>query len=211
MRSFGSAQVLGKLVDCVGILWVMFILQFSVSAVYALSASTSAAARAVSVLFYSVFVSFHASSTYCFVGDTFRAAHMGTLTGLVFMVGGLLSLLKIPLQGALSKAFDASRSSRGPLCLLALCAGGFAVWGCLFFLKRKDAHPFWPDKAKEAAALLEERRRHLHRRRVAALKRRVRRVAERVTPACKFVSRKRPRQGREYAIGDEEAHLDAFV
>lgn len=169
-----SPQVLGKVVDSFGIMPVLLVLNSFITLAYGFSMIGSLGAAYLSAVLYICYVSFYSSQSYCYVSDTFSANHFGKLVGIIHMIAGFLSLLKIPMQTLVVHVFD-SKYLYPCLIMLGFCAANFVILGWLVYLKRKNPHPFWPKAACEAVEKENERKR-LHKQQLKEKKKKGRRA-----------------------------------
>lgn len=152
--------LLGKVVDLMGIMPVLLLLNTCITLAYAFSMIPSTGTAYLGALLYICYVSFYSSQSYCYVSDTFSSCHFGKLVGTIHMIAGLLSLLKIPMQSMVVHVFH-SNYLYPCVFMLVFCGANFIVLIWLVFLKRKDPHPFWPQSARDAAAAEIARRKEL--------------------------------------------------
>ncbi|PFH36557.1 hypothetical protein BESB_047490 [Besnoitia besnoiti] len=148
--------VLGKVVDTVGIMPALLLLNSFITLAYGFSMIGSTGSAYVAALLYICYVSFYSSQSYCYVSDTFSSCHFGKLVGIIHMIAGFLSLLKIPMQTLVVHVFN-SRYLYPCLIMLGFCMVNFCVLLWLVYLKRKDPHPYWPQSAREAVEKEKER------------------------------------------------------
>ncbi|KAL8453764.1 hypothetical protein Emed_000705 [Eimeria media] len=142
--------VIGKLVDMVGIMPILFLLNSCITLAYGFSMIPCLGTAYVSALLYICYVSFYSSQSYCFVSDTFSSSHFGKIVGTIHLIAGFLSLLKIPMQQLVVHVFNSHYHY--PCCImLMLCGINYVVLLVLWCKKRKDPHPFWPQAAREMA------------------------------------------------------------
>lgn len=145
-----SLQLIGKVVDMVGIMPVLFFLNSCITLAYGFSMIPCLPTAYLSAILYICYVSFYSSQSYCFVSDTFSSAHFGKIVGTIHLIAGFLSLLKIPMQKLVVDVFN-SVYYYPCLIMLALCGINFAVLFFLLWKKRSNPHPFWPHAAQEFA------------------------------------------------------------
>lgn len=153
-------QLIGKVVDMVGIMPVLFFLNGCITLAYGFSMIPSLPTAYLSAILYICYVSFYSSQSYCFVSDTFSSAHFGKIVGTIHLVAGFLSLLKIPMQKLVVDVFN-SVYYYPCLIMLALCGINFLVLSFLLWKKRKNPHPFWPHAAQEFARQESEERKKI--------------------------------------------------
>lgn len=142
--------VIGKVVDMVGIMPVLFLLNACITLAYGFSMIPSLHTAYASALLYICYVSFYSSQSYCFVSDTFSSSHFGKIVGTIHLIAGFLSLLKIPMQKLVVEVFG-SDYHYPSLIMLLFCGTNFVVLLVLWCKKRADPHPFWPQAAREMA------------------------------------------------------------
>ncbi|KAL8424862.1 hypothetical protein Efla_001667 [Eimeria flavescens] len=152
--------VIGKLVDMAGIMPILFLLNTCITLAYGFSMIPCVATAYVSALLYICYVSFYSSQSYCFVSDTFSSSHFGKIVGTIHLIAGFLSLLKIPMQQLVVHVFD-SQYYYPCLIMLMLCGINYVVLLVLWWKKRKNPHPFWPQAAREMARQEAEGKRKL--------------------------------------------------
>lgn len=151
--------VIGKVVDMVGIMPILFFLNTCITLAYGFSMIPALPTAYFSALLYICYVSFYSSQSYCFVSDTFSSSHFGKIVGTIHLLAGFLSLLKIPMQKLVVEVFH-SVYYYPCLIMLVLCGINFLVLLLLWCKKRADPHPFWPQAARDMAKLeAEEKRR----------------------------------------------------
>ncbi|XP_026192109.1 uncharacterized protein LOC34618810 [Cyclospora cayetanensis] len=127
--------VIGKVVDMVGIMPILFFLNTCIALAYG-------------------------SQSYCFVSDTFSSSHFGKIVGTIHLIAGFLSLLKIPMQKLVVDVFH-SVYYYPCLIMLMLCGINYAVLLVLLCKKRANPHPFWPQAAREVARQEAEEKKRL--------------------------------------------------
>lgn len=142
--------LIGKVVDMVGIMPVLFFLNSCITLAYGFSMIPCLPTAYFSAILYICYVSFYSSQSYCFVSDTFSSAHFGKIVGTIHLIAGFLSLLKIPMQKLVVDVFD-SVYYYPCLIMLVLCGINFLVLFFLLWKKRSNPHPFWPHAAQEFA------------------------------------------------------------
>ncbi|CDJ50539.1 hypothetical protein, conserved [Eimeria brunetti] len=151
--------VIGKVVDMVGIMPILFFLNTCITLAYGCSMIPALPMAYFSALLYICYVSFYSSQSYCFVSDTFSSSHFGKIVGTIHLIAGFLSLLKIPMQKLVVDVFH-SVYYYPCLIMLVLCGINFLVLLLLWCKKRADPHPFWPQAARDMAKQeAEEKRR----------------------------------------------------
>ncbi|KFG63029.1 putative transporter [Toxoplasma gondii RUB] len=148
--------VLGKVVDTVGIMPALLLLNSFITLAYGFSMIDSTFTAYLAAILYICYVSFYSSQSYCYVSDTFSSCHFGKLVGIIHMIAGFLSLLKIPMQSLVVHVFH-SEYLYPCLIMLGFCLCNFIVLFWLVYLKRKDPHPFWSKSARDAVKKEQER------------------------------------------------------
>lgn len=148
--------VLGKLVDSFGIMPVLLVLNSFITLAYGFSMIGATGTAYVAALLYICYVSFYSSQSYCYVSDTFSSCHFGKLVGIIHMIAGFLSLLKIPMQSLVVNVFN-SNYTYPCVILLGFCFCNYLILLWLFYLKKKNPHPYWPASAREAVEKEQQR------------------------------------------------------
>ncbi|OEH77015.1 hypothetical protein cyc_01879 [Cyclospora cayetanensis] len=152
--------VIGKVVDMVGIMPILFFLNTCIALAYGFSMIPALPTAYFSALLYICYVSFYSSQSYCFVSDTFSSSHFGKIVGTIHLIAGFLSLLKIPMQKLVVDVFH-SVYYYPCLIMLMLCGINYAVLLVLLCKKRANPHPFWPQAAREVARQEAEEKKRL--------------------------------------------------
>lgn len=142
--------IIGKVVDMVGIMPVLFFLNTCITLAYGFSMIPSLPTAYMAALLYICYVSFYSSQSYCFVSDTFSSSHFGKIVGTIHLIAGFLSLLKIPMQKVVVDVFK-SIYTYPCLIMMLFCGTNYVVLLVLWCKKRADPHPFWPQAAREMA------------------------------------------------------------
>eukprot|EP00922_Rhytidocystis_sp_ex-Travisia-forbesii_P007424 GHVS01010844.1.p1 GENE.GHVS01010844.1~~GHVS01010844.1.p1 ORF type:complete len:748 (-),score=105.48 GHVS01010844.1:184-2427(-) len=101
--SFVVCLIYGKLVDFVGIFWILAGNSVVGILCYAFSLIDAPVFGYLSAVAMAIYVSFYTSQLYCYVEWRFDVLHFGKLVGIASASGGLFSLLAQPLYDPLSK------------------------------------------------------------------------------------------------------------
>lgn len=142
--------LLGFLADKFGVMSLVLFIISSGVCMYAFALMPFTAAHYISPVFSCLYVSNFSGQMYAYAGDTFRSTDFGRVVGIISITGGLMGLLRIPLNDKLTLiVFDGN--------YLYTCAIMFgvtifcfciALW--LFFIKRKQQKAYMSEEELQA-------------------------------------------------------------
>lgn len=134
--------LLGVLADRYGVMaLVLFIISSGVG-MYAFALMPFRAAHYISPIFSCLYVSNFSGQMYAYVADTFRSTDFGRIVGIISVTGGIVGLLRIPINDKLTlQVFDGNYRYTCAIMLgITLFCLAIAVW--LFYIKREQQKAF---------------------------------------------------------------------
>jgi len=134
--SFLPCPVLGWVADRIGIIWVMHFCNVcgALSVIFVMIPGIIL--QYLSSIFFAVMVSFLCSQIYCYIAAIFPQKHMGTLTGTLCAIAGLISFATIPMN-----SYAKNNSYSPMLALLLVFSATNALILVFLQLKKKKLSP----------------------------------------------------------------------
>lgn len=138
--------LLGFLADRFGVMSLVLFIISSGVCMYAFALMPFTAAHYISPVFSCLYVSNFSGQMYAYVGDTFRSTDFGRVVGIISITGGVMGLLRIPLNDKLTlNVFDGNyRYTCGIMFGVAIFCFLIALW--LFFIKRKQQKAYMSEE-----------------------------------------------------------------
>lgn len=138
--------LLGLLAGRFGVMALVLFIISSGFCMYAFALMPFTAAHYISPIFSCLYVSNFSGQMYAYVGDTFRSTDFGRIVGIISITGGLMGLLRIPLNDKLT--LEVFKGNYRYTCAIMLGVTVFcffiALW--LFFIKRKQEKAYMAEE-----------------------------------------------------------------
>lgn len=138
--------LLGFLADRYGVMSLVLFIISSGVCMYAFALMPFLAAHYISPIFSCLYVSNFSGQMYAYVGDTFRSTDFGRVVGIISVTGGLIGLLRIPLNDQLTLQVFGGNYRYTCAVMLALTVFCFFIALWLFFVKQKQQKAYMTEE-----------------------------------------------------------------
>ncbi|KAF8820133.1 transporter, major facilitator family protein [Cardiosporidium cionae] len=135
--SFVPGPIFGAICDRFGVLTAINIMNVSGVGMYAFLMFNHVVSKGIAVLFLMIYISFVLSSLYCYINSCFPVYHFGKLTGIASFIGGMFTLISIPVY---SLATSSSTNFLYIDAVMLVCGGiAFLLLLWLHFIKPRSS------------------------------------------------------------------------
>ncbi|KAF8821600.1 transporter, major facilitator family protein [Cardiosporidium cionae] len=151
--SFTPGVIFGAICDSFGVLSAISFINVAGIGMYAFLMFNNLIAKGAAVVFMMLYISFVLSSLYCYINVTFPVYHFGKLTGISSFMGGMFTLVSIPIY-----SFATSSDGNFQYINAAMLVLGGIIFLLLFwtYLLQRRSHKVAvesTDKSMESVAL----------------------------------------------------------
>lgn len=140
--SFIPCILLGKLADAVGICRVLFLMNSFGLCMYGFSLSATVVCGCISVVCFTLYMSFFSSQIFVYVETTFSPSDFGKLCGLSVMMGGIVGLLASPLYEHVTVQLSKGDPFSMQIVMIMILVIQLLWLARLYSLWRKNPHPY---------------------------------------------------------------------
>ncbi|KFH10776.1 putative transporter [Toxoplasma gondii MAS] len=151
--SFIPCILLGKLADVIGICRVLFLMNIFGLFMYGFSLSSSVLCGCISVVCFTLYMSFFSSQIFVYVEATFSPNDFGKLCGLSVMIGGIVGLLATPLYEHVTVQLSKGDPFSMQIVMIMILVIQLLWLTRLYSLWRKNPHPYVSLGVRSAAHL----------------------------------------------------------